>query len=231
MSAISFADLKLCGSHAGVSIGEDGPSQMALEDVAMMRAIEGSVVLCPCDAVSTERLVEAMARHDGISYLRTLRPKTPVLYSADEEFEFGGAKILRQSENDQVTVIGSGVTVHEALKAADELKNEQIGITVIDAYSIKPLATDLLIEAARKTNGVVITVEDHYREGGLGEAVAAALSEDKIVVRRLGVTSLAHSAKPEELLARFGIDAAGIVKEVHATLDFISSLHEEPFIA
>lgn len=231
MSAISFADLKLCGSHAGVSIGEDGPSQMALEDVAMMRAVEGSVVLCPCDAVSTERLVEAMARHDGISYLRTLRPKTSVLYGMDEEFEFGGAKILRQSENDQITIVASGVTVHEALKAAEELQNEQIAITVVDAYSIKPLATELLRDAARKTNGVVITVEDHYPEGGLGEAAAAALSEDNVVVRRLAVSSLAHSAKPEELLARFGIDAAGIVKEVHRALEYIASSQEEPFIA
>lgn len=231
MSAVSFADLKLCGSHAGVSIGEDGPSQMGLEDIAMMRAIEGSVVLCPCDAMSTERLVEAMARHDGISYLRTLRPKTPVLYNAAEQFEFGGAKILRQGENDQITVVASGVTVHEALKAADELQNEQINIAVIDAYSIKPLATELLRDAARKTNGVLITVEDHYHEGGLGEAVAASLSEDRIAVRRLAVSSLAHSATPEELLARFGIDAAGIIQEVHRALDDVANLHEEPFIA
>ncbi len=231
MSAVSFADLKLCGSHAGVSIGEDGPSQMGLEDISMMRAVEGSVVLCPCDAVSTERLVEAMARHDGISYLRTLRPKTPVLYSVDEDFEFGGAKILHQHDHDQVTVVASGVTVHEALKAADQLNHEQIGITVIDAYSIKPLATELLREAARKTNNVVVTVEDHYHEGGLGEAVAAALSEDRVAVRRLAVSSLAHSAKPEELMARFGIDAAGIVTEVHRALEFIASLQEEPFIA
>lgn len=231
MSAVSFADLKLCGSHAGVSIGEDGPSQMGLEDVAMMRAVEGSVVLCPCDAVSTERLVEAMSRHDGISYLRTLRPKTAVIYNHDEEFAFGGAKILRQQENDHVTVVASGVTVHEALKAADQLRDEQIGITVIDAYSIKPLATELIREAARKTNNTVITVEDHYYEGGLGEAVAAAMSEDRIAVRRVAVSSLAHSAKPEELMARFGIDAAGIVAEVHHTLEFIASLQEEPFIA
>jgi transketolase len=231
MSAVSFADLKLCGSHAGISIGEDGPSQMGLEDVAMMRAVEGSVVLCPCDAVSTERLVEAMARHDGISYLRTLRPKTPVLYGVDEEFEFGGAKVLRHGDNDQITVVASGVTVHEALKAAEELQHEQIGITVIDAYSIKPLATEIIREAARKTNNVILTVEDHYYEGGLGEAVAAAVSEDGIAVRRIAVSSLAHSAKPEELMERFGIDAAGIVKEIRRALEYVASLHEEPFIA
>ncbi len=231
MSAVSFADLKLCGSHAGVSIGEDGPSQMGLEDVAMMRAVEGSIVLCPCDAVSTERLVEAMARHDGISYIRTLRPKTPVLYSADEKFEFGGAKVLRQSDNDQLTIVASGVTVHEALKAAEQLHEEQIGVAVIDAYSIKPLATELLREAARKTNNVIVTVEDHYAEGGLGEAVAAALSQNNVVVRRLAVSSLAHSAKEQELLARFGIDAAGIVEEVHRALEYVATLQEEPFIA
>jgi transketolase len=231
MSAVSFADLKLSGSHAGVSIGEDGPSQMALEDVAMMRVIEGSVVLCPCDAVSTERLVEAMSRHDGISYLRTLRPKTPVIYSADEQFEFGGAKILRQSDNDQVTVVASGVTVHEALKAADKLQDEQIDITVIDAYSIKPLATDVLLEAARKTNNVIVTVEDHYPEGGLGEAVASELSGEGIIVRRVAVTSLPHSGKPEELMARYEIDAAGIIKHVHLALQKIANMQEEPFIS
>jgi transketolase len=230
MSAVSFADLKLCGSHAGVSIGEDGPSQMGLEDVAMMRAVEGSVVLCPCDAVSTERLVEAMARHDGISYLRTLRPKTPVLYGPEERFEFGGGKILRQGESDQVTVVASGVTVHEALKACEQLKDEQIGITVIDAYSIKPLASELIREAARKTNNVVITVEDHYCQGGLGEAVAGELAEDRIFVRRLAVTSLAHSGTPQELMSRFDIDAAGIIKEVHRALQHTEALHEEPFI-
>jgi transketolase len=204
---------------------------MGLEDIAMMRAVEGSVVLCPSDAVSTERLVEAMARHDGISYLRTLRPKTSVIYDLDEEFEFGGAKILRQSDNDQLTVVASGVTVHEALKAAEQLEHEQIGITVIDAYSLKPLAGELLREAARKTNNTIITVEDHYVEGGLGEAVASELSVDQIVVRRIAVTSLAHSGKPEELMARYRLDAAGIIDEVHKALEHIGSLHEEPFIA
>jgi transketolase len=163
--------------------------------------------------------------------MRTLRPKTPVIYSPDEKFEFGGAKILRHGDNDQVTVVASGVTVHQALKAADQLQNEQIGITVIDAYSIKPLATDLLADTARKTNNVIVTVEDHYPEGGLGEAVASELSRDGIIVRSIAVTSLPHSGTPEELMARYELDAAGIIKEVHRALEQIAMMHEEPFIS
>ena len=214
VAGISQANLKLAGSHVGVSIGEDGPSQMGLEDLAMMRAIAGSIVLYPSDAVSTEKLVEQMALTKGICYLRTSRPKTPVIYKNDEAFPIGGAKVLRQNAGDKVTVIAAGVTLFEALKAADALKNEGIGVTVIDAYSIKPLARDVILAAAKKTNNTVITVEDHYTEGGLGDAVAGELSVDGIKVHKLAVTALPRSGKAEELLAHFGIDAAAIVKKV-----------------
>jgi len=214
VAGISQANLKLAGSHVGVSIGEDGPSQMGLEDLAMMRAIVGSTVLYPSDAVSTEKLVEQMALAKGVCYLRTSRPKTPVIYKNDEAFPIGGAKVLRQNAGDKVTVIAGGVTLFEALKAADVLKNEGVGITVIDAYSIKPLAKDVILAAAKKTGNTVITVEDHYAEGGLGDAVAGELSTDGIKVHKLAVTALPRSGKPEELLAHFGIDAAAIVKKV-----------------
>jgi len=211
MAGISRANLKLCGSHAGVSIGEDGPSQMGLEDIAMMRAVPESVVLYPCDAVSTEKLVEQMALRRGICYLRTSRPKTPVIYDNEEDFPIGGAKILRQSTNDKVTVVAAGVTVFEALKAADVLQKEGIGITVIDAYSVKPLARDAILAAARRTNNIVLTVEDHYIEGGLGDAVAGELCNEGVRVYKLGVTEIPHSGKPEELLAKYRIDTAAIV--------------------
>jgi transketolase len=216
VAGISQANLKLAGSHVGVSIGEDGPSQMGLEDLAMMRAIAGSIVLYPSDAVSAEKLVEQMALTKGICYLRTSRPKTPVIYNNDEAFPIGGAKVLRQNAGDKVTVIAAGVTLFEALKAADALKNEGVDITVIDAYSIKPLARDVILAAAKKTNNTVITVEDHYTEGGLGDAVAGELSVDGIKVHKLAVTALPRSGKAEELLAHFGIDAAAIVKKVKA---------------
>ncbi|HET7624054.1 MAG TPA: transketolase [Verrucomicrobiae bacterium] len=214
VAGISQANLKLAGSHVGVSIGEDGPSQMALEDIAMMRAIAGSTVLYPSDAVSTEKLLEQMAQHRGIFFLRTSRPKTPVIYNNDEAFPVGGAKVLRQSDGDKVTVVAAGVTLFEALKAADALKNEGIGITVIDAYSIKPLGKDVIKAAAQKTNNLVVTVEDHYAEGGLGDAVAGELSEAGIKVHKLAVRELPHSGKAAELLAKYGIDANAIVKAV-----------------
>jgi transketolase len=216
VAGISQANLKLVGSHVGVSIGEDGPSQMALEDIAMMRAVAGSVVLYPSDAVSTEKLLEQMAQQKGICFLRTSRPKTPVIYGNDEKFPIGGAKVMRQNAGDKATVVAAGVTLHEALKAADALKAEGIGITVIDAYSIKPLGKDIIKAAAQKTGNTVITVEDHYIEGGLGDAVAGELSVDGIKVHKLAVTSLPRSGKPAELLAHFGIDAAAIAKKVKA---------------
>ncbi len=214
MGAISLANLKLVGSHVGVSIGEDGGSQMALEDLAMMRALPGSVVLYPSDAVCAEKCLEEMAKTKGVAFLRTSRPKTPVIYNNDEQFPIGGAKILKQSASDKVTVVSGGVTLFEALKAADILAKDGITITVIDAYSVKPLAKDLIRDAAQKTKGLVLTVEDHYPEGGLGDAVAGELSADGIKVHKLAVFELPRSGKPEELLAKYGLDAAAIVKKV-----------------
>jgi transketolase len=216
VAGISTANIKLVGSHVGVSIGEDGPSQMALEDLAMMRAVVGSTVLYPSDAVCAEKLLEQMALKKGLCFMRTSRPKTPVIYNNDEQFPIGGAKVLRQAANDKVTVVAAGVTLFEALKAADALKNEGIGITVIDAYSIKPLAKDVIKAAAQKTKNLVLTVEDHYPEGGLGDAVAGELSAEGIKVSKLAVGALPRSGKAEELLAHFGIDANGIVKQVKA---------------
>jgi transketolase len=212
VAGISSANLKLVGSHVGVSIGEDGPSQMALEDIAIFRAINGSSVLYPCDAVSTEKLLEEMAKTRGIQFLRTSRPKTPVIYGNDEQFPIGGAKVLR--EGNRATVVAAGVTLHEALKAADALKAEGIAITVIDAYSIKPLGRKEILAAAKKTGNTVITVEDHYTEGGLGDAVAGELSSEGVKVHKLAVNGMPRSGKAEELLAFFGIDAAAIVKAV-----------------
>jgi transketolase len=214
VAGISQANLKLVGSHVGVSIGEDGPSQMALEDIAMMRAIAGSTVLYPSDAVSTEKLLEQMALNRGICFLRTSRPKTPVIYGNDEAFPIGGAKVLRQSAGDKVTVVAAGVTLHEALKAADTLKQEGIGITVIDAYSIKPLGRDVIRAAAEKTRNTIVTVEEHYLEGGLGDAVAGELSTGGIKVHKLAVNALPRSGKASELMAHFGIDSAAIVQKV-----------------
>lgn len=214
MASHSGTNLKLAGSHVGVSIGEDGGSQMGLEDIATMRALIGSVVLYPCDAVSAERLVEEMTKHAGIAYLRTSRPKLPVLYKNEEPFPIGGAKVLRHKDGDKVTVVAAGVTLHETLKAADILGQQGIGITVIDAYSVKPIAADVIKAAAQKSGGNVLTVEDHYPEGGLGEAVASAVGPFGIKVHMLAVRELPRSGKPEELLAKYGIDAAAIVEKV-----------------
>jgi transketolase len=209
MASYSRANLKIAGSHAGVSIGEDGPSQMGLEDLALFRAIFGSVVLYPCDGVSAEKLTCAMANYEGISYIRTTRPRTPVIYGNDEEFHIGGSKVLRWSKNDEATVVASGITVHEALKAYEKLKAEGINIRVVDCYSVKPLDSETLIKAFEETKHI-ITVEDHYPEGGIGEAVASLGLRPRI----LAVRKMPHSGKPEELLAEQGIDAAGIVNEV-----------------
>jgi len=216
MAAISRATMCLCGSHAGVSIGEDGPSQMALEDIAALRAIHGSTVLHPCDANQTAKLVAAMADLEGISYLRTLRPATPVLYGPDEEFEVGGSRVLRSSDDDAVAIVGAGITVHEALKAADALAEEGISARVIDCYSIKPLDTETLVAAAGDTGGRLVTVEDHWPEGGLGDAVLAALGDQEQPPRviKLAVSSMPRSGKPAELMAAAGIDAAAITAAV-----------------
>ncbi len=216
MGAIGRANLKLCGSHAGVSIGEDGPSQMGLEDLAMMRSIPSSIVLYPSDAVSTVKLVAQMAHYKGIAYLRTTRPKTPVLYDADEEFPIGGCKVLRSSPDDQVTVVGAGVTLHEALKAYERLIAEEIPIRVIDLYSVKPLDAETLIRCGQETNGIILVVEDHYPEGGIGEAVASAVQGTGIRVHRLAVSEIPRSGKPEELLRAYGIDADAIMNTVRS---------------
>ncbi len=176
MAAISDADLKLCGSHVGVSIGPDGPSQMALEDIASLRAVLGSVVLYPSDANQAVQLLDAMREHRGISYLRTTREATPVLYEPDETFEIGGSRTVRSSAEDAVTLIGAGITLHECLAAADELAGKGIAARVIDLYSVKPVDAETLLTAAEETQALV-TVEDHWAEGGIGETVAGVLAE------------------------------------------------------
>ncbi|MDQ3864904.1 MAG: transketolase, partial [Actinomycetota bacterium] len=208
------ANIRLSGSHAGVSIGEDGPSQMALEDLAMMRAVHGSTVLQPCDANQTARLVAKMADTEGIVFLRTLRPKTPVIYDPSEDFPIGGSKVLRSSDEDTVTVVATGITVHEALKAADELQQSNVAVRIIDAYSIKPIDTETLRAASRATGGKVVAVEDHWPEGGLGEAVLSALSEesDPLHFEHLAVRGMPGSGKPEELMDAAGISANHIAE-------------------
>ena len=212
MAAISRANVALCGSHAGVSIGEDGPSQMALEDLAAFRAVGGSTVLYPCDANQTAKLVAAMADLDGISYIRTTRAATPIIYGPDEEFPIGGSNVVRSSEADDVTIVGAGITLHEALKAADLLDADGIGARVIDLYSVKPLDVETLRTAAEATDGRVVTVEDHWPEGGIGEAVLSAFADadERPRVSVLAVREMPTSGKPEELLAAAGIDADAI---------------------
>jgi transketolase len=212
MAAVSRATLALCGSHAGVSIGEDGPSQMGLEDIASLRAIHGSTVLHPCDANQTARLVAAIADREGISYLRTLRPATPVLYGADDEFEIGGSRVLRSSDEDDVALIGAGITLHESLKAADALADEGISARVIDAYSIKPIDADTILAAVEATGGRLVTIEDHWPEGGLGDAVleAVADTDEPSRVVKLAVREMPRSGTQEECMAAAGIDAEHI---------------------
>ncbi len=214
MAGISMLNIKFAGSHAGVSIGEDGPSQMALEDLSMMRGVPDCAVVYPCDAVSTERLVAEIAQRPKMAYMRTSRPKTPVIYGPDERFPIGGSKVLRQSEHDVATVVGAGVTVFEALKAHDELKKDGVHIRVIDAYSVQPIDAEGLTAAARATGGIVITVEDHYPAGGIGDAASEALAPAGVVVHRLAVREIPRSGQPEELLDAYGISAAHIVRTV-----------------
>ncbi|XP_058807687.1 transketolase isoform X2 [Phymastichus coffea] len=219
MGAISQTNVNFVGSHCGVSIGEDGPSQMALEDLAMFRAIPGSTVFYPSDAVSTERAAELAANTKGICFIRTSRPNTPVIYKNDEPLAIGKAKVVRSSNSDQALLIGAGVTLHESVKAADILAKSGINVRVIDPFTIKPIDQNTIIENAVQVGGKIITVEDHYPEGGLGEAVLSAVAEHpNIVVRKLAVKEVPRSGKPEELLHHFGIDAQSIVKQ---TEDFI----------
>ncbi len=209
--------LVLCGSHAGVSIGQDGASQMGLEDIAMMRAVSGSTVLYPCDAVSAEKLTVQAVHTDGIVYLRMTRGATPVIYALEEEFPIGRCKVLRQSDRDSYTVVSAGITVHEALQSYDSLKEQGIAIRVIDLYSIKPVDVEALNWAGRETKGLIV-VEDHWAEGGIGDAVAAAV-EPGIAVYRLAVREEPHSGKPDELLHRYGIAHQTICAEIIALLE------------
>jgi transketolase len=219
MAAISQATLNLVGTHAGVSIGEDGPSQMGLEDLAMMRAVHDSVVLYPCCANATAKLVAEMAARDGIQYLRTTREKTAVLYPPTEDFPIGGCKVLRRSDRDRVGIVAAGITVHEALKAYDQLRARGVMTRIIDLYSVKPVDRATLRQAARECSGGLLVVEDHHPEGGLADAVAEAF--DGIAapaMRRLGVRSMPGSATPEEQLGLAGIDANAIVESTAAGL-------------
>jgi transketolase len=213
MAAISQSNIKLMGSHVGVSIGEDGPSQMGLEDLAMMAAQPGVVVLYPSDAMCAYRLVETMANHKGMVYMRTGRPKTPILYDTNETFTIGGSKVLRQSDNDQLTIVAAGVTLFEALKAYDELQKSGITVRIIDLYSIVPIDVATLKQAAQATQKRILTVEDHYLHGGLGDAVLSALSTEGVCVHKMGIQEIAHSGKPAQLLDHYGISAGAIVEK------------------
>ncbi|HJP71662.1 MAG TPA: transketolase [Candidatus Limnocylindria bacterium] len=213
MGAISQADIRLIGSHAGVSIGEDGPSQMALEDIASLRAVYGSTVLYPSDPNQTAQLVAQMADLEGIVFLRTTREKTPVIYSPDERFEVGGSRVVRRTDDDDVTLVGAGITLHEAMKAADALRADGISARVIDLYSVKPIDADTLRAAARDT-GRLVTVEDHWPQGGIGDAVLEVFgdSDEHPRIVKLAVDHMPGSATPEQELAAAGIDAEHIAQ-------------------
>lgn len=218
VSQYSRSNINFVGSHSGVSIGEDGPTQMGLEDMAVFNAILGSVIVYPADHISTEKLVYEMIKHPGICYMRTTRMDTPVLYSPDEVFPIGGSKTLKSSQKDVVTIVAAGVTLFEALKAYDELKKEDIVIRVIDAYSIKPIDTKTLETAAKETKALV-TVEDHFAQGGLGDAVLEALATNKKAsIHKLAVTKMPRSGKPAELMSFMEIDAKAIVQKVKEIL-------------
>jgi len=216
LAGLAESNIKLVGTHAGISIGEDGGSQMGLEDLSLFRALPHSVVLYPSDAVSTWYAIDLVARTQGLSYVRTGRPKAPLLYAADEPFALGKAKVLRQSKDDVVTVIGAGVTLFEALKAYDRLQQQGINIRVIDLFSVRPVDAETLLAAARATNNTLITVEDHNAAGGIGDAVSEAVSPEGVRVHRMAVHGVPRSGKPEELLARYKIDASAIVEQVLA---------------
>ena len=211
MAAVSRANLSIAGSHAGVSIGEDGPSQMALEDLASFRAVHGSTVLYPSDPNQTASLVPQMADREGIVFMRTTREKTPILYPPGEPFHIGGARVVRRTDDDAVTLIGAGITLHEAVSAAEALAADGIAARVVDLYSVKPIDAETVRAAARET-GAIITVEDHWPEGGIGDAVLDALAEEQPhpIVVKLAVRAMPGSGTPAELLAAAGIDAAHI---------------------
>jgi transketolase len=215
MAVIGDSALRIVGSHAGVSIGEDGPSQMGLEDIAMMSALPSSIILYPCDAVSAHALVQEMLNYDdGISYLRTTRGATPVIYANDQKFTIGGCAVLRSSDADTVLIVAAGITAHEALKAHKQLLEQGISVAIIDLYSVKPLDAATLEKVAKSSGNKIVTVEDHYIQGGIGQGVAYALRNTKIEIHCLAVTQLPMSGAPDQLLAWAGINAAGIIKKV-----------------
>jgi transketolase len=216
MAAISGLNIKLAGTHAGVSIGEDGASQMGLEDLAMMTAQPGFTVLYPADATSAWRATELLAQHEGPCYLRLGRPNSPVIYSVDESFAIGKCKLLRKSSEDKVLIIAAGVTVHEALRAHEELQRQKIPSRVIDLFSVRPIDQAALVESAKAVGGKVITVEDHYSHGGVGDAVLDALAQERVEVHKLAIGEIPHSGKPDELLNRYGISVASIVRQAKA---------------
>jgi len=219
MARVSEANIKFVGSHVGVSIGEDGPSQMGLEDISLFGTVPDCVVLQPCDAVSTAKLVPEMMTHDGFAYMRTLRPKTTLLYKNEDTFDIGGSKVLRQSDNDVLTVAATGITVFEALKAADELQKENLNIRVVDCYSIHPVdATTLKKCLSEMKQKIVITVEDHFEHGGFGDFVAAALSNEQGQIIKMAVQKISQSGTMDELLNDAGINAKHIVAKVKAIL-------------
>lgn len=219
MAGIGRVALRLAGSHSGVAIGQDGPSQMGLEDVAMMSAVPRSVVLWPSDGVSTYKLVMQMGCYnDGISYMKTSRSDMPMLYGWDEKFTIGGCKVLRSSAQDKVCIVAAGITVYEALAAYEQLKQDGIFVSVIDLYSIKPFDQKTVIEVARASGNKIITVEDHYEQGGIGQIVASTLRDTDTIIKSLAVTDVARSGSPEELMAWAGIDAKSIVKSVRSII-------------
>lgn len=218
MAVISQSNIKLVGTHVGVSIGEDGPSQMGLEDIAMMAAQPGVVVLYPSDAMCAYRLVEIAAAHRGMVYIRAGRPKSPVLYGHDETFKIGGCKVLRQSASDQLTIVAAGVTLFEALKAHEQLKSAGIPVRVVDLYSVAPIDRLTLLESARATKNRMLTVEDHYAHGGLGDAVLGAVGSEGVRVQKMAVREIPHSGKPDELVDHFGLSARAIIDVVKKLL-------------
>ncbi|MBI2598674.1 transketolase [Candidatus Curtissbacteria bacterium] len=219
MAAISGGNIKFIGSHAGVAIGEDGPSQMGLEDIAMFRSVFGSTVLCPGDANACLQLVSEAAACDGIVYIRTNRPATPVIYRADEEFKIGGSKVVRSSNNDKLTIVACGVTLVEAIAAAEELAQSGVNVRVVDAYSIKPIDEATIKRAAKETGNLVITVEDHYPEGGLGDVVLNVFATDpRVNIHKLAVYKMPMSGKGDELLEYEGISKKAIISKVKSLL-------------
>lgn len=212
MAALSKGDFTLCGSHCGVSIGEDGASQMGLEDIAMFRSLPDSIIFYPSDAVSTKKVVEQCDKLRGLKYIRTTRGKTPVIYSNDEKFDVGQFKVLRESNKDRVVLVGAGITLHECLKAHEKLKEKKISSAVIDLYCVKPFNSERFLDFVKKHGGKIVVVEDHYVQGGIGEMICSVLKDFRIEIEHLAVREIPHSGKPEELLNKYGIDSEAIEK-------------------